>query len=521
MNSNPESLPLADLLVVDDTPDNLRLLSTMLSEQGYKVRKVMSGQLALRVVSAAPPDLILLDINMPGMNGYEVCQKLKANTQTAEIPVIFISALDDVWDKVKAFEVGGIDYITKPFQGEEVVARVRNHLTLRSLSKQLGEQNARLMAEIRERQQAEEALRQSEAREREKSTQLELALQELKRTQTQLIQSEKMSSLGQMVAGFAHEINNPVSFIYGNLFLARQYFEDLCNLVKIYEETYPDATPEIQQIILDLDLKFVIEDWKNLMNSMQVGAERIQEVVLSLQHFSRLNKAKLESIDIHEGINTALRLLQHRLRAGNYCAGCSYSASVTPHKDESVTPTAQPVVRNLNDTEFEQLIHQEIQVIKEYGQLPRVSCYANQLNQVFLNLLNNAIDALENHPLSRKITIRTSVENREIRTETEERTEESKTPNLKSQDSPSRLPLPHYSHVVIQIADNGPGISEELIKKIFDPFFTTKTVGRGMGLGLATCYQIVVEQHGGQLSCVSTPGQGTEITVKIPVQPES
>jgi signal transduction histidine kinase len=517
MNSNLASLPVADLLVVDDTPDNLRLLSTMLSEQGYKVRKVMSGQLALRVVSAAPPDLILLDINMPGMNGYEVCQKLKANTKTAEIPVIFISALDDVWDKVKAFEVGGVDYITKPFQGEEVVARVRNHLTLRSLSKQLEEQNSRLMAEIQERQQAEEALRQSEAREREKSTQLELALQQLKRTQTQLIQSEKMSSLGQMVAGVAHEINNPVSFIYGNLFLARQYFQDLYSLVKTYQDTYPDSTPEIQQMMLDLDLKFVVEDWEKLMNSMQVGAERIQDIVLSLQNFSRLNKAKLESVDIHERINTALRLLQPRLQPGNYCAGCTYSPSIKPYKDVSVASIAHLASRNYNETEFDSVIRPEIQVIQEYGQLPRVSCYANQLNQVFLNLLNNAIDALENHPLPRKITIRTSVENREART----KTEESKTLNLKNQDSPSRLLIPHNSYVVIQIADNGPGISEELIKKIFDPFFTTKTVGRGMGLGLAACYQIVVEQHGGQLSCVSTPGQGTEITVKIPVTPES
>src|ERR671932_58652 len=231
MNSNPVLVPLADILVVDDTPDNLRLLSTMLSEQGYKVRKVISGQLALRVVSVASPDLILLDINMPEMNGYEVCEQLKADPKTSEIPVIFISALDDVWDKVKAFEVGGVDYIAKPFQCEEVLARVKNQLSLRWLSKQLSEQNARLQQEIRDkeaaarhRQQVEEALRQSEAREREKAQELELTLSELKRTQSQLIQSEKMSSLGQMVAGVAHEINNPVSFIYGNLTPARHYF---------------------------------------------------------------------------------------------------------------------------------------------------------------------------------------------------------------------------------------------------------------------------------------------------------
>jgi PleD family two-component response regulator len=161
MNSDQVSTPLADLLIVDDTPDNLRLLSTMLTQQGYKVRKVISGQLALRVVSIAPPELILLDINMPQMNGYEVCEKLKANPQTSQIPVIFISALDDVWHKVKAFQVGGTDYISKPFQCEEVLARVKNQLTLRSFQKQLSEQNVRLQQEIQERQQAEQALIES------------------------------------------------------------------------------------------------------------------------------------------------------------------------------------------------------------------------------------------------------------------------------------------------------------------------------------------------------------------------
>ncbi|NEQ21535.1 MAG: PAS domain S-box protein [Microcoleus sp. SIO2G3] len=282
---------------------------------------------------------------------------------------------------------------------------------------------------------------------------LKLALDELKRTQAQLIQTEKMSSLGRMVAGIAHEINNPVSFIYGNLTPARHYFQDLLNLVELYQQTYPQPTPEIQQLASDIDVDFLMEDWQKLIDSMQVGTERIREIVLSLRNFSRLDEKELKAVDIHQGINNTLLILQHRLKAAG----------------------SRP----------------ETEVIKNYGQLPLVTCYASQLNQVFMNLLANAIDALETQPSPRKISISTSVDSGN----------DQQTTNC----------------VVIRIADNGSGMSEAVKEKIFDPFFTTKPVGSGTGLGLSISYQIIVEKHKGKISCVSTPGEGTEFIVEIPL----
>ena len=478
MPIQPACAPKADILIIDDTPENLNLLSTMLTEQGYKVRSVTKGSTGLRGAQAAPPDLILLDVNMPQMKGYEVCQHLKGDERTREIPVIFISALGDALDKVKAFRAGGVDYITKPFQVEEVLARIENHLTIRRLSQQLqqknvqlSEQNILLSREIEERKQAEEALRQSEAREREKARELEQTLGELKSTQSQLIQSEKMSSLGKMIAGIAHEINNPVSFISGNLSYARQYFKDLLELVQLYQNTYPNPTGEIQQLISKIDLNFLVEDWSKLMDSMQVGTRRIQEIILSLRNFSRLDEQDLKPVDIHQGIDNTLLILQHRLRAEGNTG--------------------------------------EIQVIKDHSQLPKVTCYASQLNQVFMNLLNNAIDAVETKPDPRVITIHTSlIQNSQCTT----------TASGSANEIQGDIPRTSNSQsVVILITDNGSGMSEKILHKIFDPFFTTKPVGSGTGLGLSISYQIVVEKHGGQLSCISAPGYGSAFFVEIPV----
>ncbi|MEH2442878.1 hybrid sensor histidine kinase/response regulator [Nostoc sp.] len=470
-----------NILVVDDTPDNLRLLSAMLTAQGFEVRKALNGKMALTACQMVLPDVILLDINMPDMDGYQVCQQLKADEKTCEVPVIFISALDDVVDKVKAFDVGGVDYIAKPFHGAEVVLRIENQINLRLLQVKLQEKNFLLQE----------------------------ALDNLKSAQVQQIQNEKMVALGQLVAGLAHEINNPISFIYGNLEYAGQYVQDLVNMIEVYQQEYPKPTPKIQQIAQDVDLNFMIQDLQNLIGAMYRGSDRIREIVLALQHFSRHDEAEMKRVDIHEDIENTLVMLQHRLR------------------EAADRPT--------------------IIVVKDYGNLPLVTCYASELNQVFMHLLNNAIDAIEervgnqgSNPYSlTPIDGSSSTSGDPIAF--------SVSPTL--QDAPSRwektvipsalgetpkpqwlLPTPQirihtevtdFNMVKIAIADNGPGIDESLRSRLFDPFFTTKPVGKGSGLGLSISYQIIVQKHRGNITCASPVGEGAEFAIEIPIeQPE-
>jgi PAS domain S-box-containing protein len=362
-----------------------------------------------------------------------------------------------------------------------------------------------LADELTERKAAEAALRTSEAILKEQTLQLEQALQELKQAQLQLIQTEKMSSLGQLVAGVAHEINNPVTFISGNISHADKYAHDLLELVRLYAKYYPQPVPEIIDLAELIDFDFLIEDFPKLLNSMNIGASRIRQIVLSLKNFSRVDESERKPVDIHEGIENTLLILQHRLK-----------------------PEAS-----------------DIQLIKEYGNLPPVECYPGQLNQVFMNLLNNAVDALEKcdrHPYwcsstqmfektahnSRIIKISTEVvdccaNNAELKALSDEGLQEIPSTTLPSELSTTdstqlcSQPNQNFKSVVIRIADNGPGIPKEVKQRIFDPFFTTKPVGEGTGLGLSISYQIVVEKHGGQLQCFSEPGKGTEFVVKIPL----
>jgi predicted ATPase/signal transduction histidine kinase len=287
----------------------------------------------------------------------------------------------------------------------------------------------------------------------DKNQNLKTALKKLQSTQAQLIQTEKMSSLGQMVAGIAHEINNPVNFIHGNINHANQYVQDLLDLIAIYQQEYSNSNSIIEKKASEIDLDFVLEDLPKLLNSIEIGTSRIRNIILGLRNFSRLDEAEMKSVDIHEGIENTLMILQHRLKA----------------KDS----------------------HPEIQVVKEYAQIPKITCYPSQLNQVFMNILSNGIDALEESHKKCQLT-----ENPTIRISTQ---------------------LVDSNTVRIMIADNGPGIEQKVQQKIFDPFFTTKPVGSGTGLGLSISYQIIVEKHKGQLICNSEVGEGTEFLIYISI----
>lgn len=311
------------------------------------------------------------------------------------------------------------------------------------------------------------------------------AFQALQQTQAQLIQTEKMSSLGQLVAGVAHEINNPINFIYGNLPHTAKYIDELLTLIQMYDQTDAGLDPEIRAYREDIELDFLVEDLQKMLDSMSIGADRIREIVLSLRNFSRLDESDMKRVRIHDGIDSTLLILQNRLKSSP-----GYPA---------------------------------IEVIKQYGDLPLVECYAGQLNQVFMNILSNAIDALEKYNQGRSdadaianpatITIQTEAIEGEGRGERREA--------LTNQHTSLLTPYSSPSSVVIRIRDNGPGIAPEHSAKLFDPFFTTKPIGKGTGLGLSISYQIIVEKHHGVLKCISAPGQGAEFWIEIPIRQQA
>ncbi|MFB2923889.1 trifunctional serine/threonine-protein kinase/ATP-binding protein/sensor histidine kinase [Aerosakkonema funiforme] len=328
-----------------------------------------------------------------------------------------------------------------------------------------------LEAKNQELDSKNEALQESAAQLKEKNEALENYLYKLQQTQAQLVQTEKISSLGQLVAGVAHEVNNPVSFINGNLHHTSDYVQNLLNLLNLYQHHYPNPPDEIQAEIETIDLEYLKEDLPKMLSSMQVGTERIREIMQSLRNFSRVDDTGAKWVNIHDGLESTLMILQHRLKASGELKA--------------------------------------IRVVREYGDLPKIECYAGQLNQVFMNLLANAIDAMEEERISKEkeIRIRTELENRSL--------------EIDNNEGSNYSSIPNSQFAVVRIKDNGLGMTEEVRSKLFNPFFTTKPLGKGTGLGLSISYQIVVEKHRGKIECISAPGEGAEFVIAVPIKQQS
>ena len=426
------------ILVVDDTITNLEIISESLTDAGFEVATAMDGKKALQQIQTRLPDLILLDVMMPVMDGFVTCKHLKNEPETKDIPVIFMTAIADTNSKVEALSLGAVDYITKPFHKAEVLARISTHLQLRNLNKNL------------------------EIRVLERTNELNQALQDLKESQLQLVQQEKMSVLGQLMSGLAHEINNPVSCLYGNLGHTLTYLQNMSHLIDLYQQNYPNPVPEIQNEIKEMDLDNLRADLPNLIFSMKEGIQRIRDISKSLRIFSRADTENKIQFNIHEGIDSTILILKHRLKSVE--------------------------------------IRADIEIKKDYGNLPLINCFPGQLNQVFMNILANAIDALDesfssNYADDTQALI-TNIPQIIIQT-------------MLSEDE---------SQAVIIIKDNGMGMSQENKARIFDSLFTTKPVGKGTGLGLSIAQQIIVQKHGGKLEVNSELGKGAEFIINIPVE---
>ncbi|NEQ71978.1 MAG: response regulator [Okeania sp. SIO2C9] len=436
------------IMVVDNEYRNAKLMLNFLKFSGFNVIVLENGETAIEKVKNVLPDLILLDILMPGIDGFEVCRYLQASERTKNIPIIFMTSLSESTEKIKGLNLGAVDYIVKPFKPEELLSRINIHI--------------RLQKEIKERKAAEIALQKSasdlEDKIQARTAELSQSLEELKEAQLQLIQSEKMSNIGALVAGIAHELNNPVSIVVGNVKLAETYLTAIINHIKLYQKQFPDPGLIIEKDAEEMDIDFLIEELPKILFSIKKSSDRISEISVSLRSFARADSTSKVAFDINEGIDNTLTILQHRLKANHQ----------------------RPA----------------IEIIKNYGNLPQINCYPNTLNQVFMNLLVNAIDSLEEYNYKKFKTYQEILQN------------------------PNRITITtsiiESYGVEIRIANNGLGILENLKDKLYEAFEKTKTNSKISNLGLSMSHLIIVNKHGGKFECNSLYEKGTEFVIKLP-----
>lgn len=464
-----------NILIVDDNPANLRLLIDILGHEGYQVRPVPSGKLALAAARGLPPDLILLDIMMPDLDGYQVCQELKADPSTKEIPVIFISALNEVIDKVKAFQVGAVDYVTKPFQIEEVLARVDTHLKICSLQKNLARQARHLTDTI----------------------------QELERTRDQLIHSEKMAALGQLIAGIAHEINTPMGAIRSSVENLTVFFEEnLVRLPTFFQEIPIEEREYITRLIENyaaVPRNYSTREKRGFKRAIiaeleTLGVEKAGALADTLVDLGVYDRETLQPFiplvtgeSAEKAIEMAYQLTTLRTSTKTIKIAADKATKIVfaLRSYTRYERTGEPILSNLVEgietvlTLYHNQLKQGVEVVREYRENPTIFCYPDELNQVWTNLISNALQAMENQGV---LTIGVDRADREIR---------------------------------VSITDSGPGIPPEIQARIFDPFFTTKPVGEGTGLGLDIARKIV-EKHRGKMTLDSIPGR-TTFTVSLPL----
>ncbi|MDY7019762.1 MAG: ATP-binding protein [Cyanobacteriota bacterium] len=423
---------MATILIISEDIKIQDSLQRILQEQSYEVTTTNHFKSALTSIEDLRPDLILYAWLSEGVEALSAIQALKSHAHLTNAAYLLLTTPELINSQFSDLETLINDWIFDPIAADELTRRISHALKKTSTSTNSVEAS---------------------------SPQLQQTLEELDFAKQRLIKGEKFSTLGQMMSGIIHEINNPISVVKGNVSHVTDYAQDLIDLVELYGEEYPEPTPEIEERIEEIDLEFLLEDLPQVLTSMKSGAERIRDLVESLRSMYRVDDSEEQVVDLHQILDNIVLILQSKLKG---------------KKGRGIT------------------------VIKDYGQVPSVKCYPGQLNQAFMNLLNNAIDALEE---------------RRLETDSDEPTIWIQTEIISEKESESSK----APQAIIRIKDNGTGISDDVKKNIFEPFFTTKSIGTATGFGLNTCHQVIVETHRGQLECVSQPGEGTELIVSIPV----